>query len=223
MSWYDNLGSTLGEIAGGIVGAYFGGPEGAAIGAQLGAALGNEIQQDIGDSTKSASNDLVRDHRMPPQDRDQIHNCVDQWLAQNYNHDVPWDVQQDVRHRYGPALQDLARQMAQWIVNDVVQNMGDRDSKPHGKGGTGGGWLQAIAKAMGRTLGEKASEMVALSKEMSSLQGNGSSSDSQNAQQFNMDMTQFQATSQEYSILQNTFSTAIKSLGEALSSMARKQ
>lgn len=38
-----------------------------------------------------------------------------------------------------------------------------------------------------------------------------------------MAMTQFQATSQEYSMLNNVFSTAIKALGESLSSMARKQ
>ncbi len=36
-------------------------------------------------------------------------------------------------------------------------------------------------------------------------------------------MTEFQATSQEYSMLNNTFSTAIKALGESLGSMARKQ
>ena len=45
----------------------------------------------------------------------------------------------------------------------------------------------------------------------------------QNAREFNETMTKFQATSQEYSMLNNVFSTAIKALGESLSSMARKQ
>jgi uncharacterized protein YcfJ len=222
MSWYDNLGSDLGAIAGGIVGAYFGGPEGAAMGAKLGAALGNEVQQDIGDATKSSADNLSRNHGMSPETRDQIHSAVDDWVAQNYNSDVSPDDQQAVRDYY-PGFQNLSNEMSQWICSDAVQNMGDMNSKPTGHGGTGGGWLQAIAKAMGQTLGEKASQMVNLSQEMSNLQGNGGSSDQQNAQLFNEDMTQFQATSQEYSILQNTFTTAIKSLGEALDGMARKQ
>lgn len=121
-----------------------------------------------------------------------------------------------------------------------------------GKGGkAGAGWLQAIAAAMGQALGDKAAQMVSLSEQMTKLNdtakagseqtanlandaaggdksagtklAGAQSKDQQNARDFNMAMTQFQATSQEYSMLNNVFSTAIKALGESLSSMARKQ
>jgi len=95
-----------------------------------------------------------------------------------------------------------------------------------------GGWLQAIAKAMGQALGDKAKHLVELSSKMTDLQQAKSTAtdpkvkqeeDGKNAQEFNKTMTEFQATGQEYSMLNSVFSTAIKSLGEALSSMARKQ
>src|SRR5262249_3862637 len=112
-----------------------------------------------------------------------------------------------------------------------------------------GGWLEAIAEAMGQCLGQQASALVQLSNKMqqdmpsssatgstggvaraggagagaSAGAGAGSTQDNAaQAAQFNEDMTQFQALSQQYSILQNTFTTAIKSLGEALQGMARK-
>jgi uncharacterized protein involved in exopolysaccharide biosynthesis len=103
---------------------------------------------------------------------------------------------------------------------------------------------------MGEHLGNKAAEMVSLTEQMTELDKGSAaitkkvadagqnvdagkskggdlaaaqSADQANARKFNMLMTQFQATSQEYSMLNNTFSSAIKALGEALSSMARKQ
>lgn len=222
MSFLDNIGSIVGGVVGGAIGAYFGGPAGAEIGESIGAALGNEIQQAVGDGTKGAADDLSQNHGMPDYARAQVYDAVDREVR-DHRHNVPPEVQQAVRDQWGSALQNFQQLFQQYLVRAVLDNMGDQDSKPHGKGGGGGGWLQAIAKAMGHTLGEKAAEMVHLSKEMSSLQQSGSASDADNARQFNEDMTKFQATSQEYAILQNTFSTAIKSLGEALSGMARKQ
>ena len=223
MSFLDNIGSFVGGVVGGAIGAYIGGPAGAEIGESIGAALGNEIQQAVGDGTKGASDDLAQNHGMPDYVRAQVYDCVDREVR-DHRHNVPPEVQQAAREQWGSALQNFQQLFQQYLVRAVLDNMGDQDSKPHGKGGGGGGWLQAIAKAMGHTLGQKAAEMVHLSKEMSSLQqSGGGSTDAANAQKFNEDMTKFQATSQEYAILQNTFSTAIKSLGEALSGMARKQ
>lgn len=52
----------------------------------------------------------------------------------------------------------------------------------------------------------------------------GSEEDQQAAaKEVNAVNAQFQATAQEFNLLQTAFSTAIKSLGEGLSAMARKQ
>jgi hypothetical protein len=94
-------------------------------------------------------------------------------------------------------------------------------------------WLEAIAKAMGGTLGDKAAKMVKLSKEMARLSkdadtmknnSDGSKTDAQekNARDFTMTQTQLQAVSQEFSMLQSSFANAIKSIGEGLAQMGRK-
>ncbi|MDR6993155.1 hypothetical protein [Luteimonas sp. 3794] len=87
-------------------------------------------------------------------------------------------------------------------------------------GGGGESWLVAMAKALGTMLGEKAGNMVQTSKEMEKYSGSDSKED---AQKFSELQTKFQAESQMFSMLSNTISTALKSIGEGLTANARKQ
>ena len=79
----------------------------------------------------------------------------------------------------------------------------------------------AIAKALGEVLGKKAAKMVELSEKISEA---GAGDDKQQAaldsQKYN---AEFQATNQEFQILSTAFNTAMKSIGEGMSAMARKQ
>ena len=220
-------GGILGAV-GGIVGGIFGGP----IGAMLGQAIGNMLQDAIGGAAKGAVDHLQKEHGMPKFLADEIKQKIDEVLGQQRNNNVPQDVQQAAQGKYGDAFKDFQQQFEQNLIRSILDGMKDGDNPSSGKGGGkgGGGWLQAIAKAMGKTLGDKAAEMVKLSNKMSELneaKGNIDKDDTQaneqNAREFNETMTKFQATSQEYSMLNNVFSTAIKALGEALSAMARKQ
>jgi hypothetical protein len=97
-----------------------------------------------------------------------------------------------------------------------------------GGGGTGdapSSWLEAIAKAMGEAAGNKAAKMVELSNKLKELSSAGGSEQDQQkaAKEMNAVNAQFQAVAQEFNMLQSAFSTAIKSLGEGLAQMARKQ
>jgi hypothetical protein len=97
----------------------------------------------------------------------------------------------------------------------------DGVSGGHGRGGAGGGsWLEAIAQAMGQALGQMASKLVS---ESQALQADAGDSSTGGAQQFQQEMAQFQADSQMFSMLSNAFSTAIKSIGEGMQTMASKQ
>lgn len=87
-------------------------------------------------------------------------------------------------------------------------------------GSSEGSWLLAIASAMGEAMGKEAGKMVKLANDMRNA---GGGSDQEKAQAFSQMQAEFQATSQMFSMLQNAFSTALKSIGEGLSSMARKQ
>ncbi len=106
-------------------------------------------------------------------------------------------------------------------VGDIASSGLQRDKDGvSGKGGKS--WLVAIAQAMGNALGTKAAKLVELSQKLDKLAGK-SSDDQQAAKDFQKTMAQFQAESQLFSMLSNAFSTAIKSIGEGMTSLARKQ
>lgn len=107
-------------------------------------------------------------------------------------------------------------------VGDIASSAVARGENEGASGAKGKSWLVAIAQAMGNALGTKAAKLVELSNKLDSLAGK-SSDDQQAAKEFQKTMAQFQAESQLFSMLSNAFSTAIKSIGEGMTSLARKQ
>lgn len=76
-----------------------------------------------------------------------------------------------------------------------------------------GSWLQAIADAMAKALDAKVEDMDRMSRALDKQGSNKSVKAS----------TDLQVAGQEFSFLMNTASTVIKTIGEGLSGMARKQ
>jgi hypothetical protein len=97
----------------------------------------------------------------------------------------------------------------------------NQNSESEGTGGRSKSWLVAIAKALGGILGDKAAKLVELSKELETLAAKGD--DKESARAFQETMTEFQAQSQLFNMISNTASTAIKSIGEGMTAVARKQ
>jgi hypothetical protein len=123
---------------------------------------------------------------------------------------------------------------------------------------SGESWLMAIAKAMGSMMGQKAADMVRLSKQMQSEQAQGAHGGTAGAegtsgnagaagtaetadtagtsatagkaatpQEKGADASQktsaqLQATTQEFKMLQEAFSTVVKGLGEAVAALVKK-
>lgn len=106
-------------------------------------------------------------------------------------------------------------------VGDVASS-GLQRERDGVSGGGSKSWLVAIAQAMGNALGTKAAKLVELSKKLDSLAGS-SSDDQQAAKEFQKTMAEFQAESQLFSMMSNAFSTAVKSIGEGMTALARKQ
>jgi hypothetical protein len=220
-------GGLLGAV-GGIVGGMFGGP----IGAMIGQAIGNMVQEAVGDAVKDGITQLQQEHGMPKFLADAAKDKVTGIVDGLKNNDVPAEAQQAAQEQFGGAVNDFKNDFQQSFVDAVIDNLrgqGGEEAKAAKGGKKGGeGWLQAIAKAFGETLGKKASDLVELSNEMSAINSQrtfkqGDKDDAALAADFNEAMTKFQATSQEFNLLQNTFSTALKAIGEGLSGMARKQ
>jgi hypothetical protein len=224
-------GGLLGAV-GGIVGGIFGGP----IGAMIGQAIGNMLQEAIGNAMQQATDKLQKEDGMPKFLADLVNQKVGEALNGLKNHGVDPSVQEHAEQQYGDAFKDFADQLAQQIIDSVREQMKkgqestDSDGNKKTTGSKGGkasaeSWLTAIAKAMGQVMGDKARKLVDLSDRIANTNPKGNSSEAKQeaAAQMQKLNAEFQATSQEFNLLQNTFSTSIKTIGEAMASVARKQ
>jgi hypothetical protein len=92
------------------------------------------------------------------------------------------------------------------IAADLASGSEAKEAKSGGK--SGGGWLMAMAEALGKKLDKMASDLTDMADQVSDK---------------NPSMTtKFGAKSQEFAILMNAATNAIKSVGEGLANSARK-
>ena len=216
-------------------------------------SLSNLLTTAIGEAVKMAASQLVKQFAMPKFLEGIIGQVVDAVVSKltGQNKTDP-EVDNFVGNDQGvrESMNDFTKELTNKIVESTRKQLDkEAEEKTGGKGGKGkaavsaGSWLQAIAIAMGEIAGDKAAQMVDLSKKMADLNATGkeltgqlegmgkndqkgradiSAKQSDNAREFSVVQAQFQATSQEFSILQNTFSNALKSIGEGLTTMGRK-
>ena len=228
-------GGLLGTV-GGLVGTMFGGP----IGGMIGSAIGNALQGAVGDATNQAAQQLHKEDGMPKFLVDEIKNVVRDAVEGLKNKDVDPATEEAVKCEHGDKFEAFTKELTKTIVDAVRNEMkngngsGDCVEEGGGKSGkggksSGGSWMQAIAKAMGDVMGQKAKRMVELSNDISQKTASAGDKNmtegdkAQAAADTQKLNTEFQATGQEFNLLQTTFSTAIKTIGEGMASVARKQ
>lgn len=220
-------GGLLGTI-GGIAGTAFGGP----IGGAIGSAIGNAMNGAVGGAVKDATKTLQQEHGMPKFLADTVHKMVGDVLGPLMKQVDP-QVQHAVNNGadFNKFRDDLSKSIIDQVLKFVKGDGTEEGGGAKGGGKSGGSWMQAIAKAMGSAIGEKASRMVNLSTQIQDLT-KGATDKSKLPEGMNQEQaagkaqtlnTEFQATSQEFNLLQTTFSTAIKTLGEGMKSIASKQ
>ncbi|MGO4702963.1 hypothetical protein [Dyella sp. 2RAB6] len=132
------------------------------------------------------------------------------------NHQGPNGAYTGDADRFRGDLQDAMTKDITGIINNEslmrsLKSGSDKDSD-----GAGESWLVAIAKAMGKMLGQNAQHLVDLTNQMSQHTGKD---DAQVFQQLN---AEFSAQSQMFGILSNSFSNSIKTIGDGLTTLARK-
>jgi hypothetical protein len=186
-------------------------------------AAGGLLGEALGGALKDVASQLCKESGMPKFVQDLLGQVIDKFLS--CQPPVDHDCKQACGDRFGDAIKDFAQDFGK-SVKDFAQSImdlgNDRDcegAKGGGKGGkSAGSWLVAIAKAMGAAAGEHAKKLVDLSQQIE--QKSGASGDA--AKEVTGLQAEFQAESQMFSMLQSSFSNAIKSIGEGMSQMARK-
>lgn len=235
-------GSMLSPLLGGVLSNMLGGANGSGGMAGITQALQgfspvnvlnattNLIGTVMGGGAQQAAQTLQREDGMPKFVQDAVNQAVDKILKELKK---PTDgADQALCDCAQKDIQESVDDIANKIVDSVRRQMSEATSEG-GKEccGTGGAkkgaksWLQAIAQAMGEAMGNKAAKMVELSnklKEQSSA-GGDEKAQAKSAKEMQATNAEFTAVSQEFKLLTDAFSTAIKSLGEGMSTMARKQ
>lgn len=120
------------------------------------------------------------------------------------------------QYNASPAEQGEANRQVDDAINNMVSRMADGDdakaARAGGKGGAAGSsgqsWLMALAEALGEKLDKMAGEMSKMAGEITDKTPSLTA--------------KFGAKSQEFGILMNAATNAIKTVGEGLSNSARK-
>jgi len=100
------------------------------------------------------------------------------------------------------------------LMKDLASDEMDGGS---GDDDTSGNWIVALAKALGQMSGKHLKSMVELGEKM------GATDSEQAPEQYAEDQSKFQASAKMFGMAQEAVTTALKSIGEALTNTARKQ
>jgi len=127
-----------------------------------------------------------------------------------------------------PDTQKKVDEMLDEMFQKAAKDLKDEiSSQANGSGGKGRNWLAALAHAMGEVAGKHLANSVKLADEIASMEdlGDGASAGARADQAKKMTALQaeMQAETQMFKMAQEALTTIVKSIGEALSSTARKQ
>lgn len=112
---------------------------------------------------------------------------------------------------------DVMKGTMDMIKKSMQDSTESASQKGGGTGGGTGNWLAVLAKALGQTAGKHLKSMVDLGNKMGGLDSK------ENPEEFAKIQAEFQAEAQIFKMFQEAIGTMIKSIGEGMSSVARKQ
>ncbi|MEO7245532.1 MAG: hypothetical protein ABIX12_10345 [Rubrivivax sp.] len=192
-------------------------------------SVANMVTQAVGTAVNTAASMLSQQAGMPKFLVQTIADLVKDVVGKLTQQSNP-GCDQAATEKFGGKIDQLIQDLVKTLVDNakrLVEDGCEGGGKAGGKGKTGSGsWLVAMARAMGEAAGVHAKRMVELSNEINDLAtkdtGGDKDAQAQNAQQASALQGEFQAESQMFSMLQNAFSNAIKSIGEGMTTMARK-
>lgn len=145
-------------------------------------------------------------------------------IGNGYMSDTPQGAQDGVNHVLAnPSGQSGSNQSASDVMSGVMdmlrKSMQDETEGASNGGGSAGkgNWLAVLARALGSTAGKHLKKMVELGEKMGGLDSK------ENPEQFAQIQAEFQAEAQIFKMFQEAIGTMVKSIGEGMSSVARKQ
>jgi hypothetical protein len=174
----------------------------------IGMSLMNMFGPMLGQAVNGAMSQLCQEAGMPKFIADMVGDLAQQAITQMQQQN-PSDPQcdQHVQDQWGGEMNDFASQFCKGIVDDAINNMSHKPNRGAQS------WFEAVASALGNALNAQADKVNQLSQ---AVEGKNSTDDPKA-------FTDLQAASQRMSFMMSAADQVIKTLGEALGTMARKQ
>lgn len=211
----------MGGVVGGLVGGIFGGG-GGILGGVMNSVLGN-IVNDLVDQfgltdISNALNNLAADLLQTGLNA-MIDNLPIPGFLKDMAKDVIGNIVDQARNNVSSEAQSAVNEELGGTVGDIVGNFLDfvQESMEDEVQGGEGNWLVALAKALGEASGKHLKNMVELGEKMGGMDA------TEDEEAFAETQAMFQAESQIFKMFQEFIATMIKSIGEGMSTIARKQ
>jgi len=182
---------------------------------QFGAALDNLFLNTMGDTLKG----MVDTMPVPDFMKDSAKEVIDDAVSSEQKLGVSDEGAAMVEEAFGADAEASAEALKEKIMENMAQSQRE-ETQASGGGGSGSAtnnWFYALAKAMGEVSGEHLQTMVNKADAMSGLTGKDQASEMAVVQ------AEMQAAAQQYKMSSETASTVLKSIGEGMAAVARKQ
>lgn len=169
-------------------------------------SLANMLTSAIGQGLKAGIDQLMQQSGLPKFLGDMVKKAIDSAVKGAQKDSTP-EVDNATNKAASQSAKSVEEGFQKSFVDNAVQNMKSKKSKGSGS------WLEALAEALGQALDAQAQKIQELSSQITD----------QNAKDKPSTMTELQTASQRMSFMMNAADQVIKTLGEALAAMSRKQ
>jgi hypothetical protein len=173
---------------------------------EIAQALSNAITQAVGQAVQQAVQQLESQMGLPGFLARDIQRLVNDIMRELHNPTNPV-AYSCVNQQFGNQINNFSQHLTQSITQGMLQN----NASWFGGGCKGsGGWLMALAAILGKLENQQAQKLQQMSNAVQNNNNPGQ-------------VTQLSAQAELFGMMMNAFSNVIKTIGEALSSMASKQ
>lgn len=185
---------------------------------EVDSALGNILGGSVADMIKA----MVNGSNLPDFIQDLANEAIDGAVADTKSAGSV-EAEEDTKNVFQEVIDNILEQFGKDVNEELEEAGAGSEGEGSSKSGKGGGnWLAVLAKAMGDVAGQHLGNSVRLSEEIAANSTGGGATDAQ-AQKMAGLQAEMQAETQMFKLAQEATTTIIKSVGEALSSTARKQ
>ena len=176
---------------------------------QLFKAALNLMNSAFGEAVKNAMSQLSSEAGMPKFIKDGMNDLVDKTFGGSQKETSSAATEQ-VAAKSGDSMSKFTENITKQIVDNVKQAREEQEDAVQGGKSGGGkkGWLRALAEALGKVADKAAKELEEMGKNINKENPS--------------EMLDYQAATQEFNLMMQTFTNAIKTIGEAEGQAVRK-